>query len=121
MLIENLTENKPETWDLLSVEAIVLSFRMMAREIHPFIETHLQSALTKPNWDQMARYYLALGIFRPSNDALKKSQLRKIPSRLLQDILGQLALVNETIKYCERNGFTPVFENVIIQMDMSKN
>ncbi|MHA2090645.1 MAG: hypothetical protein ACW98K_07280 [Candidatus Kariarchaeaceae archaeon] len=115
LLIENLTENKPEIWDLLSVEAITLSFKMMRREIHPFIETHLQSALNKPNWDQMARYYLALGIQRPSNDALRKSQLRKIPSRLLQDILGQLALVNETIKYCERNGFTPVFESVIIQ------
>jgi hypothetical protein len=88
---------------------------MMRREIHPFIEAHLQSALNKPNWDQMARYYLALGIYRPSNNALRKSQLRKIPSRLLQDILGQLALVNETIKYCERNGFTPVFESVIIQ------
>jgi hypothetical protein len=115
LLIDNLTDNRPETWDTLSVEAITLSFKMMRSEIHPFIEIHLQSALNKPNWDQMARYYLALGIYRPSNDALRKSQLRKIPSRLLQDILGQLALVNETIKYCERNGFTSGFESVILQ------
>jgi len=33
----------------------------------------------------------------------------------MKDVLGQISLISETITYCQRNGFSPSLENVIIK------
>ncbi len=112
---DKLSEGKLETWNQLSIETIIATLRVFNSEIHRVIEANIQYSLTKPNWDQLARYFLAMGLERPSRNALKNSQLRKVPKKILQDILGQISLVHETINYCGRNGFTLGLENLIIQ------
>ncbi|MHA2251298.1 MAG: hypothetical protein ACXAD7_13125, partial [Candidatus Kariarchaeaceae archaeon] len=94
----------------------ITTIRLNNSEIHPFLETNIQYALSKPNWDLLARYFLATGIHRPKREAIQNSQLRQVLRRFnrSKDVLPQIAVVNETIRYCERNGFTPALEGLII-------
>lgn len=97
----------------ISIKTITTSYEVLEGEIHHIIEGNIQFALKRYNWDQLAKHYLALGLRRPKREELIKSELRKIPSLLLKDQLGRIALVTQTINYCIENGFTPSLENVI--------
>ncbi|MCH8906573.1 MAG: hypothetical protein IH840_05745 [Candidatus Heimdallarchaeota archaeon] len=108
------TSLKINTWDPISVETIVDTYKFYKGEIPNFIEGSIATSLNRPNWEQLARHYLALGIYRPKKSALKSSQLREVPERMI-DVLGQISLISETISYCQRNGFSPPFENVIMK------
>jgi len=103
-----------ETSRPLDIETITTCYKLTNGEIPRFIEGNIQFSFTKPVWDQLARHYLALGLQRPKREAIAKSKLREVPNYLLRDVLGQIALVNQTIFYCERNGFRSSLENLII-------
>ncbi|MDH5403073.1 MAG: hypothetical protein OEY49_11325 [Candidatus Heimdallarchaeota archaeon] len=112
---DKLSENKPESWAVLPVETIATVCRLIGGDIHKFVEANIQYSISKPSWEQMAKHYLALGVMRPNKEALMNSQIRRVPELLLRDVLGQIALVNEIIQYCEKNGFTPSLEELIIK------
>lgn len=107
-------EDTLDSFNPISVETIVTTYEILDGEIHSFIEASIQYSLSRPNTDQQARHYLALGLRRPKREALMKSQLVRIPKNLTTDVLGQISLVSETIKYCQKNGFNRPMENLII-------
>ncbi len=114
-----LFQDRIEDFDLessrtLDIETIVRSYQLSKGEIMKFIESNIQFSFTKPVWEQLARHYLALGIHRPKREAIGKSKLKEVPAYLTRDILGQIAIVNQTLNYSERNGFRHALENLII-------
>ncbi|MHA2100223.1 MAG: hypothetical protein ACW99A_16230 [Candidatus Kariarchaeaceae archaeon] len=112
---KDLKSNKPNTWDNISVETISYVYKLLKFHVPSLIDGSLQYAMNKPNWEQLARHYLAMGIVRPLTSEIKKTRLKDVPKHLLRDIEGLIALITETILYCERNGFNKAFEDLLMQ------
>lgn len=112
---KQLKANKPNTWDDISVETISYVYRLLKLHVPSLIDGSLQYAMNKPNWEQLARHYLAMGMVRPLNSEIKKTRLKDVPTHLLRDIEGLIALITETILYSERNGYNIALENLLIQ------
>ncbi|MCE7735784.1 MAG: hypothetical protein GPJ54_12960 [Candidatus Heimdallarchaeota archaeon] len=112
---KELKTNKPNTWDNISVETIAYVYKLLKLHVPSLIDGSLQYAMNKPNWEQLARHYLAMGIVRPLASEVKKTRLKDVPKYLLRDIEGLIALITEIILYCERNGFNRAFEDLLIQ------
>lgn len=115
MYENHLKTGKANTWDPISVETLNHIYTYTHGEIITFIDGSVQYAMNKPNWEQAARHYLALGMSKINRESLAKSKIREIPTFLLRDIEGQIALNTETLLFCERNGFNEALENLIIR------
>ncbi len=111
---DDLPVEKIESYHSISVNLLVNIYYLLNGRIHPRIEASIQFALSKPNWDQMARHYLAMGIAKPKRKEIMKSQLRKIPKELRSDILGKIALVTQSFEFGYEFGFNKGIESVII-------
>jgi hypothetical protein len=106
---------KIEAFHMISTGAISNVYQLNNGKIPSLIESNIQYSLRKPNWDQVAQHYLALGLHRPNRDEIMKSQLKDIPSTITKDSLGKIALVTQTINYCKNYGFKPQLEKLIIK------
>ena len=111
---EEMEIEKIEAFHTISTGAITNVYKLNNGKIPSLIESNIQYSLRKPNWDQVAQHYLALGLHRPDRGQIMKSQLKDIPSMISKDSLGKIALVTQTINYCINYGFKPQLEKVII-------
>lgn len=111
---EEMEIEKIEAFHAISTGAITNVYKLNNGKIPSLIESNIQYSLRKPNWDQVAQHYLALGLNRPNRDEIMKSQLKDVPSTITKDSLGKIALVTQTINYCKNYGFKPQLEKVII-------
>ncbi|MCY3414277.1 MAG: hypothetical protein INQ03_21710 [Candidatus Heimdallarchaeota archaeon] len=98
----------------ITAKTIAISYKLLNGSIHEIIEGNIAFAIKKYNWDQLARHYIALGMQRPTRDALIKSELKDVPKMITRDQLGRIALVSQTLNYCMQYGFTKGFEQLII-------